>query len=100
MKYSLDPTLLFKSVDSTKVVMLMQYLVDTTLLMGSDMSTDYVFSISSLVLSEQGGISLTLSTPPPSLRMVSFDWNDLFEPCLPSFSPFHLRIEVNSKTIY
>jgi hypothetical protein len=34
----------------------MQYLADPTLLMGSDVSTNYVFSISSSVLSEQGDI--------------------------------------------
>jgi hypothetical protein len=82
------------------VVMPMQYLVDPTLLMGSDVSTDYVFSISSSVLSEQGGIPLTSSTPPPSPRMVSFDWNDLVEPLLPSSAPFQIRVEVNSKNIY
>jgi hypothetical protein len=95
-----DPTLLLESVESTKVVMPMQYLADPTLLMGSDVSTDYVFSISSSVLSEQGGIPLTSSTPPPSPRMVSFDWNDLVEPHLPSSAPFQIRVEVNSKNIY
>jgi hypothetical protein len=52
------------------------------------------------VLSEQGGIPLTSSTPPPSPRMVSFDWNDLVEPHLPSSAPFQIRVEVNSKNIY
>jgi hypothetical protein len=78
----------------------MPYLVDPTLLMGSDLSTNYVFIISSSVLSEQGGISLTSSTPPPSPRMVSFDWNDLVEPLLPSYAPFQIRVEFNSKIIY
>jgi hypothetical protein len=32
--------------------------------------------------------------------MVSFDWNDLVDPRLPSFEPFQIRFEVNSKTIY
>ena len=64
------------------------------------MSTDYVFIISSLVLSEQGGIPIILSTPPPSPRMVSFDWNDLVEPHLPSSAPFQIRVEVNSTNIY
>jgi hypothetical protein len=100
MQSLVDPTLLLESVESTKVVMPMQYLVDPTLLMGSDVSTDYVFSISSSVLSEQGGIPLTSSTPPPSPRMVSFDWNDLVEPHLPSSTPFQIRVEVNSKNIY
>jgi hypothetical protein len=32
--------------------------------------------------------------------MVSFDWNDPFEPCLPSSTPFQIRVEVNSTNIY
>jgi hypothetical protein len=32
--------------------------------------------------------------------MVSFDWNDLIGPCLLSSTPFQIRVEVNSKTIY
>jgi hypothetical protein len=83
-----------------KVVTSMQCSVDPTLLMRSDVSIDYVFSISISIPSEQGGIPLTLSTPPPSPRMVSFDWNDLVEPHLPSFAPFQIRVEVNSKNIY
>jgi hypothetical protein len=95
-----DPTLILESVESTKVVMPMQYSIDPTLLLGSDVSIDYVFSISSLVLLEQGGILLASSTPPLIPRMVSFDWNDLFEPLLPSFTPFQIRVEVNSTKNY
>jgi hypothetical protein len=63
-------------------------------------STNYVFSISSLIFSEQGGILLVPSTLPPSPRMVSFDWNDLVEPHLPSIAPFQIMVEVNSTKIY
>jgi hypothetical protein len=52
MEYSVDPSLLLESVKSTKVVMPMKYLVDPTLILGSDVSFDYVFIISSSVLSE------------------------------------------------
>jgi hypothetical protein len=83
-----------------KVVTPMKSLVDPTLLLGSDVSTNYVFSISSSILSEQGGISLVSSTPPPSPRMVSFDWNNLDEPHLPSSAPFQIRVQVNSTNIY
>jgi hypothetical protein len=83
-----------------KVVMPMHSSNDPTLLLGSDVSTDYVFSIFHLVLSKQGGIPLIPSTPPPSPRMVSFDWNDLVKPRLPSSAPFQIRVEVNSKNIY
>jgi hypothetical protein len=95
-----DPTLLLESVDSTKVVMLLQSSANPTPLLGSEVSTDYVFSISSSRLSEQGGIPLSSRKPPPSLRMVSFYWNDLVEPRLYSVSPFQIRVEVNSKNIY
>jgi hypothetical protein len=78
----------------------MQYSADPSLLLGSDVSKDYVFSISSSVLSEQGGIILTSRKPPPSPRMVSFDWNDLVGPRLPSSTPFQIRVEVNSTNIY
>jgi hypothetical protein len=83
-----------------KVVMLIQSSDDPTLILGSDVSTNYVFIIFGSILSEQGGILLIPSTPPPSLRMVSFDWNDLVEPCLPSAAPFQIRVEVNSTNIY
>jgi hypothetical protein len=83
-----------------KVVMPMQSSADPTPLLGSEVSTNYVFSISSSVFLEQGGILLISSTPPPSPRMVSFDWNDLVEPRLPSSSPFQIRVEFNSTNIY
>jgi hypothetical protein len=100
MQSSVDPTLLLESVKSTKVVMPIQSSVDPTLLLESDVSTDYVFIISSLVLSEQGGIMIALRTPPPIPRMVFFDWSDLFEPHLPSSVPFQIRFEVSSNNIY
>jgi hypothetical protein len=100
MQSLVDPTLLLESDESTKVISPMQYLVDPTLLLGSDASFDYVFSISSSVPSEQGGIPLSLSMLPPSPRMVSFDWNDLVEPHLPSSAPFQIMVKVNSMGIY
>jgi hypothetical protein len=100
MPSSDDPTLLLKSVKSTKVVMPMPSSADPTPLLGSEVSTDYVFNISSSILSEQGGIPLAPSTPPPSPRMVSLDWNALIEPRLPSSAPFQIRVEVNSTNIY
>jgi hypothetical protein len=95
-----DLTLLLESVDSTKVVTPMQSSTDPTLLSGNDVSNDYVFIISSSILSKQGGIPISSSTPPPSPRMVSFDWNDFVEPRLPSSAPFQIRVEVNSNNIY
>jgi hypothetical protein len=32
--------------------------------------------------------------------MVSFDWNNLVEPHLPSSTPFHIVVRVNSKGVH
>jgi hypothetical protein len=90
MQSSVDPTLLLESDKSKEVTLSMQYSTNPTLLLGGDASFDHVLSISSSVPSEQGGIPLSLSTLPPSPRMVSFDWNDLVEPHLPSSAPFQI----------
>jgi hypothetical protein len=95
-----DSTLLLESVKSTKVVTPMSSSANPTPLLRSEVSTNYVFIISSSILSEQGGIFLTPSIPPPGPGMVSFDWNDLVEPRLPSYAPFQIRVEVNSTNIY
>jgi hypothetical protein len=88
MQSLVDPTLLLESDHSSKVVESMQYSANPTILPRSDASFNYVFRIFSLVPSKQGGIPLSLSTLPPSLRMVSFYWSDLVEPRLPSSAPF------------
>jgi hypothetical protein len=90
MQSSVDPTLLLESDKSKEVTLSMQSSVNPTLLLGGDASFDHVLSISSYVPSKQGSIPLSLSTLPPSPRMVSFDWNDLVEPHLPSFAPFQI----------
>jgi hypothetical protein len=90
MQSSVDPTLLLESDKSKEVTLSMQSSVNPTLLLGGDASFDHVLSISSFVPSEQGSIPLSLSTLPPSPRMVSFDWNDLVEPHLPSSAPFQI----------
>jgi hypothetical protein len=100
MQSLFNPTLLLESDKSTKVVKSNAIFDRSTLLLGSDVSIDHVFSISSSEPSEQGGIPLTSSILPPSSRMVSFDWNNLVEPCLPSSAPFQIRVEVNSTNIY
>ena len=88
MQSSVDPTLLLESDKSKEVVFPMQYSIDPTPISESDVSFDHVLIISSSVPSEKGGIPLSSSMRPPSPRMVSFDWNDLVEPHLPSSAPF------------
>jgi hypothetical protein len=90
MQSSVDPTLLLESDKSKEVTLPMQSLANPTLLLGGDASFDHVLIISSYVPSEKGSIPLSLSILPPSPRMVSFDWNDLVEPHLPSSAPFHI----------
>jgi hypothetical protein len=80
MQYSTDPTLLLESDKSKEVTLLMQSFVNPTLLLGGDASFDHVLRISSPIPSEQGRITLSMSTLPPSPIMVSFGWNDLVEP--------------------
>jgi hypothetical protein len=93
---STNTTLLLESDKSKEVISLMQYSTDPTLILGSDAYFDHVLSISSSIPSEQGGISLFRSTLPPSPGIVSFDWNDLVEPRLPSSKPFQITILVES----
>jgi len=95
-----NPTLILKSNESTKVVSPMQYSVDPTLLLWSDVSFEYVFIISSSVPSEQERNQLSLSILLPTPGMVSFVWNDLVEPCLPSYTPFHIMVKVNLMGAY
>jgi hypothetical protein len=95
MQFSTNPSLLLESDKSKEVVLPMRYLADTTPLSGSDVSFDHVLSISISVPYEQGGIPLSSSMLPPSPRMVSFDWNDLVEPYLPSSAPFQIMFGIN-----
>jgi hypothetical protein len=108
MQSSIDPTPILRgevSLDHVvpqaiqplvaKVVMPMQSLDYPTLLLGSGVSINYVFSISGSIFLEQGCILLISSTPPPSPRMVSFDWNELIEPHLPYVAHFQIRVEIN-----
>jgi hypothetical protein len=90
MQSSVDTTLLLESDKSKEVTLSMQYSINPTLLLGGDASLDHVLSISIFVPPEQGGIPLSSSMLPPSPRAVSFDWNDLVDPRLPSSTPFHI----------
>jgi hypothetical protein len=91
MQYLVDPTPLLESDKSKEVTLPMQYLVNPTPLLGGDASFDHVLNIYDSIPSEQGIIPLSLIMLPPSPRVVSFDWNDLVEPQLPSSTPFQIR---------
>ena len=88
MQFSVDPNLLLESDNSKEVTLSMQYSVNPTLLLKGDASFDHVLRISSSVPSSLGRIPLSSSMLSPSPRVVSFDWNNLVEPGLPSSTPF------------
>jgi hypothetical protein len=48
--------------------------------------------------SGQGGIPPIPMTPPPR-NVITIDWNDLTEPCLPSYAPFQIIVEVCGRNI-
>jgi hypothetical protein len=87
LQFLVDPTLLLESEKFKEVTLLMQYLVNPTLILEGDVSFDHILNIFSSVTFEQGSIPLSPSMP-PSPRMVSFDWNDLVDPRLLSSTPF------------
>jgi hypothetical protein len=91
MQYSVDPNLLLESDKPKEVKLPMQSLTNPTLLLEGDVSFDHVLIISSSVPSSLGIIPLSSSMLPPSPRVVSFDWSDLVEPRLPSYTPFQIR---------
>jgi hypothetical protein len=101
MQYLVDTTLIFgcdSSLDHVvshhvqPIVVSIQPSIKPTLLLGGDASFNHVLRISSFVPFEKGSIPLSLSTLPPSPRVVSFDWNDLVEPQIPSSTPFQIRV--------
>jgi hypothetical protein len=91
MQYLANPTLLLESDKPKEVTLLMQSSVNPTLLLEGDASFDDVLRISSFVPSSLGRIPLSSSMLPPSPRVVSFNWNYLVEPRLPSYIPFQIR---------
>jgi hypothetical protein len=107
---SIDPTLPLESVtqavdpftpvdpilpleNETQVVDLISPSVDPTLPLKSKLDTAHVF----LVDTESpmpGGIPPSVVEPPPSNEAICFDWDVLTEPCLPSYIPFQITVQV------
>jgi hypothetical protein len=83
-----DPTLPLES-EVNKVVGPIQSLIDPTLPLESEVDTTQVLLVTSY-FSGQGGISPISMEPPLSTEVISFDWNSLEEPCLPSYLPFQI----------
>jgi hypothetical protein len=91
MQSSTNTTLLLESDKPMEVTFPMQSSVNPTLLLKGDVSFDHVLRISSSVPASLGRIPLSSSMIPPSPRVVSFDWNDIIEPRIPSSTPFQIR---------
>jgi hypothetical protein len=77
MQYLVDTTLLLGRDKSKELALPLKSSVNTTLLLGGDAYFDHVFSVSSSIPSTQGIIPLSSSTLPPCPRVVSFYWNNL-----------------------
>jgi len=82
------------------VVEPVQSLADYTPLLGGEVPNKRVCLISSRESSSIGGILLSSNVPPPSSKSVSFDWDSLVEPRLPSVAPFQIKVRVNSINFY
>ena len=77
-----------------------QSLADYTPLLGGEAPNKRVCLISSTESSSIGGIPVSSNVPPPSSKSVSFDWDSLAEPRLPSAAPFQIKVRVNSTNVY
>jgi hypothetical protein len=77
MQYSIDPTLLSESEKSKEMVAPMQFLVDPALLVLVLYLLCHVLRISITSYFEQERVLLFLSSLPPSLDEVPFDWDGL-----------------------
>jgi len=82
------------------VVEPVQSLADYTPLSRGEVPNKRVCLISSTESSGIGGIPLSSNVPPPSSNSVSFNWDSLVKPHLPSIAPFQINARVNSTNIY
>ena len=98
MSYLVNPTLPSKS-DFHEAVESLPLLINPTLPLESEVSTSHILFTANSDLTKQGGIEIVSDQPPPSPRIVSFDWDSLVEPRLPSDAPFQIKVKVESYTI-
>ena len=62
--------------------------MNPTLPLESEVFASHIFFTACSELTEQGGTEIASDQPPPSSQIATFDWDSLFEPCLPSDAPF------------
>jgi hypothetical protein len=86
-----DPILPLKN--EIQVVDLISPLVDPTLPLESKHDTDHIFLVDT-EYPMQRGIPPSPVGPPPSNEAIRFDWSVLTGPCLPSYIPFQITVQV------
>ena len=79
------------------MVELEQSSTNPTLPSESDENTIHVSFVSS---DFSGQVGIPLMVPPTSPEVISFDWNSLVEPHLPSYVPFHIIVKLLSSMIH
>jgi hypothetical protein len=101
MQYSIDPTLVLESDMSKEAVAPMQFLVDPNLVVLILHLLCHVLSISITSPSKQERVLLFLSSLPPSLDEVPFDWDGIvgYPMPLPMSFPGRDIIRHNTETI-
>ena len=92
MSSLVNPTLTLES-EFHEAVESIPSLINPTLLLESEVSASHIFFTISSELIEQGGIEFASNQPPPSSWIVSFDWDSLVEPHLPSNAPFQIKVK-------
>lgn len=105
--YSFNPTLSTRESNEPffdqqlveKVVNSIPYSINCPLPFESDFHTTQALLVT-WNPTEQGGNSPVLMKPPISNQVFAFDWNQLTNPCLPSYMPFQVMVKSCDNNIY
>ena len=92
MQYLINPTLPLES-EVHQVVESIPSSINPTLPLKSEVSASHIFFTASLEITKQGDTKRILDKPPPSSQITSFDWDSLVESCLPSDTPFQIKVK-------
>jgi hypothetical protein len=93
---SINPILPLEN--ETQVVDLISPSVDPSLLIESKPDTAHVFLVDTDSTMSRG-IPSSPMEPPPSHEAIHFDWDVLTGPCLPSYIPFHITVQVCGRDV-
>jgi hypothetical protein len=84
--------------NETQVVDLISPSVDPTLPLESKLDTAQVFLVDT-ESSVPRGVPPSPIGPPPSNEAIHFDWDVLTGPCLPSYMPFQITVQVCGRDV-